>query len=478
MKRITKIFAVILVLTALAGCGSGSSGGTNPPPPSSATMNLVLSDTPSTKITVLSFQIQITGAVLQPGNVSLLPRPVTVDLAQLVTDTSFLSSTVIGSDTFTSLTMTFANPQVTVVNNTGAPIVTPTQTCADGAVCTFTPRLNTASVTIASGVFPITVTANSSTGLALDLSIPDLLQSDLSITFANGSAVNLTLLPAPKSDGTQAQIDDILGVVQSVASGQVTIKTALGETLVLTTNSNTQYNFPQSLCTANNSTCLATNQIISADLSLLSGGNLQADTITYADSSGTTMAQGIIVALGSGATPTFEMLVHKVISGTGTFTPGEVVDVTVQDGAAFSVSAPQYPAVSGGAFAIPSDLIVGQEVLVEVGGALTSSDSHPAFSTTLLQLQSTQIAGQVTSVNSGAQSFALTNIWSLLAAANPAVTQLQVQTGAATSFVNLTPADISAIVGGKNLSVKGPLFHTTGGTGQPTMGALQVAARP
>jgi hypothetical protein len=35
-------------------------------------------------------------------------------------------------------------------------------------------------VTLSSGVFPLTVTASSSTGLSMDLSIPDLLQSDLS----------------------------------------------------------------------------------------------------------------------------------------------------------------------------------------------------------------------------------------------------------------------------------------------------------
>jgi len=49
----------------------------------------------------------------------------------LVSDTGFLSSAVMGSATYTSLTLTFANPQVTIVNNSGTSIVTPAQTCCE-----------------------------------------------------------------------------------------------------------------------------------------------------------------------------------------------------------------------------------------------------------------------------------------------------------------------------------------------------------
>jgi hypothetical protein len=174
VRYLAKSLAVLLAVAAISGCGGGSgdsgssSTASTTPTATTGTVNLVIQDTPSPKLSVLSFQVQITEAVLQPGNVSILLKPVTVDLAQLVSDTAFLSSTVVGSATFTSMTMTFANPQVTIVNNSGASIVTPTQTCAIGAVCTFVPKVNDASVTISSGVFPVTVTANSSTGFAVD----------------------------------------------------------------------------------------------------------------------------------------------------------------------------------------------------------------------------------------------------------------------------------------------------------------------
>ena len=107
MRSTTQWLGLTLTLClATAGCGgSGDSSGASSTGQSASTgtVNLVVADTPATDLTILSFQVQITGAVLQPGNVSLLPRPVTVDLAQLVSDTGFLSSTVIGSATYTSL---------------------------------------------------------------------------------------------------------------------------------------------------------------------------------------------------------------------------------------------------------------------------------------------------------------------------------------------------------------------------------------
>jgi len=94
----------VATLVGLVACGGEGSGSTAAPSGTAqSTVNFVVTDTPSTAVTILSFQVQITGAVLQPGNVSLLARPVTVDLAQLVNDTGLLSSTVIDSATYTSL---------------------------------------------------------------------------------------------------------------------------------------------------------------------------------------------------------------------------------------------------------------------------------------------------------------------------------------------------------------------------------------
>jgi len=276
----------------------------------------------------------------------------------------------------------------------------------------------------------------------------------------------------------QAQLDDVLGVVQSVSSGQVKIKTAAGELLVLTTDSNTVYNYPQSVCQTSGAACVVANQAITADISLLANGGLQARSITFAAAPGATVAQGVIVAVGSESGPTFEMLVRRVLPDSAGFTPGALVDVTAQSAAAYSIASTTYPPVTGGTFSSSSDLMPGQEVLVGViQPAVVQPDGNPGFTANLITLESSQIAGKVTSVDSGSQSFMLTNVWSRFNALSAAIPQLEVQTGTGTSFVNLTPADLTALSAGSGARVKGPLFRTTSGSNMPTMGALQVNGR-
>ncbi|PYT97254.1 MAG: hypothetical protein DMG34_23055 [Acidobacteria bacterium] len=142
------------------------------------------------------------------------------------------------------------------------------------------------------------------------------------------------------------------------------------------------------------------------------------------------------------------------------------------------VAAPSTLRLTGQRLQTTADLTPGQEVLAEITGNIAvANDGNPSFTTVKLLLASSQIAGPVAAVNSSAGSFALTNIWSLFTKANPAVTQLEVQTGTQITFVDLTPADASAISTSSKVAVKGPLFNTIGSVGQPTLSALQVAGR-
>ena len=115
LRRVVFVVLMLSVGLMVVGCGMGNTAAPTTPASGSGTVNFVVTDTPPTGVTVLSFQVEIASAVLQPGSVSMLPRPVTVDLAQLATDTGFLASTVIGSATYTSLTVMLANPQVTLM---------------------------------------------------------------------------------------------------------------------------------------------------------------------------------------------------------------------------------------------------------------------------------------------------------------------------------------------------------------------------
>jgi hypothetical protein len=336
-------------------------------------VNLVVTDTPSAGITVLSFQIQITGAILQPGNVSILPKPVTVDLAQLVSDTGFLASTVIDSATYTSLQLTYANPQVTIQNNTGLAITAAGQTCAVGATCTFTPALNNASVTISSGVFPLTLTASSSTGLNLDLSIPDLLQSDLSISFANGSSVNLSLLGSGP-----AKIDDVLATVTSVSGTQVSVTTAFGNTLNLDETSSTAYSYPNSVCATPAASCVSAGQIVALDLALSGQGSLSIDSLTYVGTANASLVKGLVLSTATtGANPTAQVLLQRGVNAAS-LTAGEIATVSLAADATYAIATAAYPQLPSATFASAQDLLPGQELIVAVGSDLQHRHRVPA----------------------------------------------------------------------------------------------------
>lgn len=465
-------------LLLISGCAGGTTNqSTSTSQTANATVNFVVTDTPPAGVAVLSFQVQITGAVLQPGNVSLLPRPVTVDLAQLVSDTGFLASTVIDSGTYTSLTISYANPQVTILNTSSAPIVVAGQTCAAGAVCTFSPALNQASVTISNGTFPLTVQANSMTGLNLDLSIPDLLQSDLSVTLANGTSVNLSVLPQPSSSTSQqAEIDDVFGAITSVSGNQIDITTALGDSLVLTSSSSTQYNYPASVCSTAGASCLSTGQLVTANLSLLGDGALAPNSISCVGSSGTALAKGLVLSTDTtAATPSIKLLIQRT-ENESAILPGEIATVYLQAGTSYAVGPASYPAVSGGSFSAAADLMTGQELVMSVGSNLVSGSS-PSFNAGSIFLEPSQLIGRVVSVNAGSSSVAINSLSGLFAWSPPVVQQIDVQTDSTTAFVGFPSASINGLDAGQFVTAKGPLFNTTGGGGDPTISAIQLRER-
>ena len=452
-------------LMLLAGCGMSGTTTATTTSGGEANLNFTVSDTPPTAVTVLSFQVQIASAVLAPGNVSVLPRPVTVDLAQLASDTGFLASQVIGSGTYTSMTITLANPQVALMNNTSAALSLNGQSCAAGAVCTYVPTLDQASLTVSSGIFPLTVAASSSTGLNLDLSIPDLLQSDLSVSLANGSTANLSLLPGATKAAQQAEIADVLGTVTSVSANSIEVKTAFGDSLVLTMDGTTVYKYPAAVCAGETAACVAVGQVVTTDLSMLGDGSLGVNALSYAGASGAQVVKGLVLGV-SGTSA--RMLVQRSVNATGV-PAGTVATVTLPTGAAYGVGTAAYPAVSGGGFASAADVMAGQEVVADVG-----SGSGAAFSLSSVYLESSQVVGAVASVNSGTGLVMVNGLSGLFTGARPAVQQVGVQTDAATEYTGYSVGSFSALGAGDFVAAKGPLFNAGG---VPTLGAVQVRAR-
>jgi predicted component of type VI protein secretion system len=123
-----------LTVVLLTGCGGGSYSNMQPAPgPQSAQMSLSVTDAPPTGVTVFSFEVTVTGATLNPGNVDLLggKGPVRLEVKKLETENAFLSTASVAAGNYTSLALTFSNPELTFRNDTGSPLAG----CATGSVC-------------------------------------------------------------------------------------------------------------------------------------------------------------------------------------------------------------------------------------------------------------------------------------------------------------------------------------------------------
>jgi hypothetical protein len=125
------------------GCGVGSGSKAPFTLAISSPFTIGLSNNPPAGVTVISFSITITGAVLQPGNVALISTPQTIELTQLQTDNYVIGTTTVASGNYTSLDVTFANPDMTIYNGAGS-----VANCTVGTICEFQPTLAVSSVTL------------------------------------------------------------------------------------------------------------------------------------------------------------------------------------------------------------------------------------------------------------------------------------------------------------------------------------------
>src|SRR5258708_4149175 len=119
----TRSFSFVTLIVAalvLAGCGGMQQKQT---PLTFNPVAMSITDTPPAGVNSLSFEINVTGASLQPSDsskaaVNLLTHPVEVELEQLETENAILNTASVPPDTYKSLTLTFASPELTILNQT------------------------------------------------------------------------------------------------------------------------------------------------------------------------------------------------------------------------------------------------------------------------------------------------------------------------------------------------------------------------
>jgi hypothetical protein len=509
MRKFSLLVFIPLLIMLISGCGGNSTGPGTPLTIGVVTtpVSLTVTDTPPLGVQVLFFQLSITGAMLQPGNASLLnsTNPVPVNVSQLQTETAFLGTANVATGTYTSLVLTFSNPQLTIFNGTSSTL----DGCAAGTVCQVTPTPPTPpatsplSLTFSSAPVPVTVAANTPLAFKLDIHLNTVIQPDLSLNLAATNGVSIAQLPSVTS-GPVAVLGNLIGTVESLGTNQFTLQTGDGRTFTIDVNSGTTYSgFPSSACSSENFSCLAAptppTQIVKVAVSLQTGGTLLATSVTYQQPATQQVVDGNIVGLStSGGNTVMQMILQNGPPTSAALPFGGRAVVTVPNsGVTFSVDSGGFTIPGGLSFASASDLSVGQEVQVVVTGSVTSNGSGstllgplgpttPMLTTNSVALEPTQITGTVEAIYQSNSTFTLQTFPNFFLPPGPTAVaptfkavSITVQATGQTTYQNLSPENFLGIPELGVVSVEGWLFSTPiGSSPATTIAASGVVGRP
>ena len=498
MRRAALLLFIVVFLLFMARCGRQSSVTTDPvrnPAPADVPVSLTVTDTPPAGVTVLFFQLSITGASLSPGGVSLLSgaNPIPVNVSQLQTDSAFLGSANVPAGTYTSLLLTFANPQLTIYNGSGATIGSGANACANNSVCQLQPSATSLTVSFSTAPFPVTLTANSPLAFLLDIHLDTVIQQDLSVNLGVTNGVTISQLPTPPSGTPITALGNLTGMVQGglpfsvvpnpdQVQSLLVLQTGDGRTFDIGLTSSTTYSYPSSVCSTNNFACLAAGQVVKVEVSLPTDGTLLASEVDYVQPARQTVVEGNIIRLSTSAAGAIMDMILQQGAATSSALPfGQRVTVTVPaSGVTYAVDSGSFTIPSGLSFATYTDLVVGQEVsVVVVPGSLTtasgSGSSTPwagpaatTFTTNSITLEPSQITGSVPVLDASALSFWLSTnpnyfippATPLAGPPTPAPVNITVQTTSGTTFTNFTPDSISGLAVNDVVSVGGWLFSS------------------
>jgi Domain of unknown function (DUF4382) len=459
---------------AMPGCGgSGQLSSVGQKGGGTSSVVLLMTDMPPSLVTVLSAQVTLTGATLAPGNVSLFSGSTTVDLTRLQTDIAYLATAAnIPAGSYTSITLTFANPLITIENDTGGTIAG----CAPSPtlICALSP-VSTQSLSVTAPLSAFSVSSSSATGLLIDVSLDQLLSPTLGVDFSTSSTSVFPFTPG----GTNAPLvgaEDVVGHVATldVPTNTFILTNATASYTLKVVSGTTFLQFPAS-CTTPGFACLASNQILSVDIGIQADGSIVARNIVFQDADNSDAeVEGIVTSTNLGSQQ-FNFLIHTISStGTGlsggalataqfsTTTPATVFDKDL-------VHADNLPItnISSFSFSVPTDLVVGQEVsirLQKVQGGLLVADR--------VRLRSSRISGIA---HSGAPMITLGSLPSLFSS-HGGVTQIVAQTSSVppTIFYEVN-GSINASTNIVNLpvAVRGPLFNA-GGTSRALIASKVV----
>jgi hypothetical protein len=325
-KWMSGVFAVALI-AGLSGCGGGISS-MPVTQPQSGTVFVTGTDAPLPS--VVSFQVDITGMTVTDANnnsQSVLNGMQTVDFARLNGLRTLLDINTIPAGTYTSVTVTLANPKIGYLNVANPPTNPPTRptiSTLDGS--TSPAVMLTQSMVMIPLANPLVVTAGDIIGLKFEFDLRKSIAVDMNGQLTGAVTPTLDLKAITPSDA-DAFIDDFAaGVVSVNASGNsFVVQGPHGHQFTVNVNGQTEWEDGATI------TDLTTTSIVelSGTLDRLTGAIL-ADSVGIL-SQDRFFAGGLITFVNppTNTATDFDLYVRSVLpAGTG-FTSGQISTINL-----------------------------------------------------------------------------------------------------------------------------------------------------
>ena len=477
MKRNAALgIALAISMIALVGCsgvphgttgGGGGGGGSQ-----NASLAVTLTSKPDVtlaNISVLSATVGITGITLNPStgsavSLTLTPTVYPVDLTRLQADTAFLGLLSLPAGTYSSASLTFSAPTLTLDNQSGTTL---NGTCLTGTICKIV--LTAGSSQVISAPFPLTLTSGQATGISLNLNLNNAItvsSGTLALNFSAVDVVTAATLPRTGApSGALDLIEDFVGLVTAQSGSSITVTGSDGISLTMTLPSSPTIEDPQGLCPALNATCLVANQtLVSVDATVSTSGTLTLVSADLLDATPQDEVEGTIIDT---STPgQFFLVVANKENATGNSTlsaaiPGDIFLVTLSnplfivDLDEFFNNASLPPSTVTPLFSGEANLVNGQDVMVHVTAATgAASTGNQAITSDLVRLRFTRTTGTVQTVSG--QSFAISNLPPYIQfVTNPLVDTII----GATNFDGVT--DIGGVTVGQSVSIRALLLNNS-----------------
>lgn len=467
-SRVALLIFVLLAVFASLGCGANygmNSASSLPASAGALAVPITMTDTPPVGVTILSFEVSVTSAILNPGNVDLLAGKgaVRIEVRELETESAFLNTAILPAGMYTSLNLTFANPELTFQNNTAAPLAG----CAVGAVCEIKPS-GTLSSLVSFAPPGIMVSSNSPTGIQIDVNPNDVVTAALGVNFGIGvTAQALPMKPAGELD----DLDDLSGTVQNLnaLTSQFTLHTMKGDFAILI-DRNTEFDLEH--CGANSLVCLVNGEVVKVDLRIMSAGAFVASKIELEDQVEDDELDGIVFKIDDATH--FEMVVLDELRAVNNVNLGNPVVVALNN-PSFEIQSDNLavPGALQNSFQGAMDtsqLLPGQTVQVRLAAPVNSGSSL-VVSSDRIRLRMTQFTANVKAGSVAPPNFAVDTLPALFTGSG--IASIHVQTSSQTDFDGI--AGVSALADGNTVSLRGLLFRN--GANPPELIAKKVRKR-